>query len=145
MPPDYEREFTRNPATEHSKSGSIPRHARYCSFPSVNSATISHQTRRLPAATFSCGTGELTESNSSRRLPEQTYLGRNLACGQWIVFFWFRFSLKVCKYPLEGLPRERIPAHERGECFGRSECSGYHACAARQSLRYCGPTYRHSL
>ena len=32
----------------------------------------------------------------------------------------------MCKYLLESLPRERGPAHERGECFGCSECSGYH-------------------
>ena len=58
--------------------------------------------------------GELTETNWSRRLTEQTTLRRCPALGQQVEFFRFSFPFQVRKYLLESLPRERI------------ECSGYH-------------------
>jgi len=77
--------------------------------------------------------GELTETNWSRRLTEQTTLRRCPALGQQIEFFRFSFPLQVRKYLLdhrrifdtcENLPRDRGPAHERIECFGCSEALG---------------------
>ena len=42
------------------------------------------------------------------------------------------------KYLLESLPRERGPAHERSECFGCSECSGYHHRVFDTAVRRLG-------